>query len=247
MQNPIFTVLLEFLNSPRPKKAKEAQVWRYLRKAVAAIVEYSCALDTIRKTTKPLDREAIQAQADRLYESVLTYLHNALFRCKIYILPKRFAVKHSRLISKEVKLSDQQFLEGFRNFFTREMPFLRSMPHYGQHALDFLAMLSDSQTGMRRISQCGNCGLIFFSRYRRRQPFCTVRCRNAATNRIKAPHMAEYMRDKRRRDELRTWPIPEQADWKSEMTAWNALHYRMQYRDVRNFRKDWQQANHASE
>ena len=62
-------------------------------------------------------------------------------------------------------------------------------------------------------------------------------------DRAKAPNMKKYMRDWRKRKELREWPIKPGADWRAEFDAWNLTHYKMKYRSIAKFRKDWEKEN----
>lgn len=243
---PVFRNLLIFLNGPAPKGAPVLQVWKKLRAAVAAVAEYNGVLDAAWRKPERLDRDAILMQANQLYESVLADVQASLFRCKIHIYPKSFATEYSRLVSKEVELSDRQFLKGFADVFMREMPFLRSTPQHGQYALDFLNLLATPEIGMRRIRKCRRCERIFLASYQRRQPYCTAKCRNAAHNDAKAPHMKEYMRTRRRRAALLGWPIGPGADWGAELHNWNAKHPKMKYPSPAKFRGDWERARKGS-
>ncbi len=239
---PAFKNLLLFLNGPAPKDATVIQVWKRLRAAADAVAEYNGVLYAAWRKPERLDREAILMEANQLYESVLAGVQASLFGCKIHVIPKSFATDYSRLVSKEVKLSDRQFLEGFADVFIREMPFLRSTPRHGQYALDFLNLLATPEIGMRRISKCKRCERIFLASYLRRQPYCSTKCRNAVNNDAKAPQMKEYMRVWRRRAALVRWPIGPGADWGAELHNWNGNHPKMQYRSVAKFRKEWEKA-----
>lgn len=239
----LFKRLLDFLNGPRPKEANRIMVWIHLRKAANEVVEYNRILESVAKKPDGIDRDAIWAQASQSHELVLAGVKTALFGCTINVSPQSFVEKYSLLYSKKVELSDRQFLEGFRNLFVRDMPFLRCTPQHGQPALDFLALLTAPDVSMQRISKClwEKCGRFFLAAYNRKQPYCNTKCRIAANNKAKKEWMKTYMQERRERQALRDYVIPnlETVDWKAEFLNWNVKHHSMKYGSVAKFRKAW--------
>ena len=182
--------LLRFLNTDKSMNRTQdaVEVHKKLIECVEIILVYKRQIQQLRKTTKDVrqlkQREMELAEDfrhDVWDDRLLVIVQSAILHIQPYTVFQRLLVGKNQLTFDDVK--DVDFMEIFQ-----EGPLLIvGSPSSVNFALSFLNLLTDPETGTKRIFRCEECQRIGLGRPDQR--FCSNqgKCRNTFNNRRRDP------------------------------------------------------------